>query len=211
MDNKYVSGMGKKSITPEEIKGWNWGAFLLNWIWGIGNSTYIALLMFIPFVNLVMLFILGTKGNEWAWQNRTWRSIEHFKSTQKKWRNAGLILIFVIIPVFLISLMTILKGEAYKKSISVVVSNPQVIEMIGKNPSPSFWIMGVVSYESSDGMASLNYTLNGDKGNAEVYVYAINQADSWELKKVLVISKETGKTIYVIRSDTMKSTNQKRV
>src|SRR6516162_11951094 len=33
---------------PAEIKRWNWGAFLLNWIWGIGNQTYIALLALIP-------------------------------------------------------------------------------------------------------------------------------------------------------------------
>jgi hypothetical protein len=33
---------------PAEIRLWNWGAFLLNWIWGIGNQTYIALLALIP-------------------------------------------------------------------------------------------------------------------------------------------------------------------
>ena len=33
---------------PAEIKRWNWGAFLLNWIWGIGNQTYISLLALIP-------------------------------------------------------------------------------------------------------------------------------------------------------------------
>ena len=33
---------------PAEIKRWNWGAFLLNWIWGIGNQTYIALLALVP-------------------------------------------------------------------------------------------------------------------------------------------------------------------
>jgi hypothetical protein len=33
---------------PAEINRWNWGAFLLNWIWGIGNQTYIALLALIP-------------------------------------------------------------------------------------------------------------------------------------------------------------------
>jgi len=24
---------------PAEIDRWNWGAFLLNWVWGIGNNT----------------------------------------------------------------------------------------------------------------------------------------------------------------------------
>ena len=54
---------------PAEIDGWNWGAFLLNWIWGIGNNTFIALQTFIPVVGLVMPFVLGAKGNRWAWRH----------------------------------------------------------------------------------------------------------------------------------------------
>lgn len=74
---------------PAEIRGWNWGAFWLNWIWGIGNQTYIALLCFVPFVNFIMMVVLGLKGNEWAWQNRQWQSVEQFKKTQKVWAMWG--------------------------------------------------------------------------------------------------------------------------
>jgi hypothetical protein len=45
MDN--TSGQGVGAVVPPEIDCWNWGAFLLNWIWGIGNNTFIALLMFV--------------------------------------------------------------------------------------------------------------------------------------------------------------------
>jgi tetratricopeptide (TPR) repeat protein/tRNA A-37 threonylcarbamoyl transferase component Bud32 len=76
-------------ISPE-VKKWNWGAFFLNWIWGIGNNTKIALLCLIPFVNLVMVFILGEKGSEWAWRNNRWESIEHFRNVQRKWAWWGL-------------------------------------------------------------------------------------------------------------------------
>ncbi|VFS51713.1 hypothetical protein [Budvicia aquatica] len=58
------SGKGALAEIPAEIRGWNWGAFFLHWIWGIGNNTFIAFLVFIPFVNLVMPFVLGAKGNE---------------------------------------------------------------------------------------------------------------------------------------------------
>ncbi|MGH6676795.1 MAG: hypothetical protein ACRECE_11325, partial [Xanthobacteraceae bacterium] len=44
---------------PPEIDRWNWGAFLLNWIWGIGNNTFIALLTLVPFVGFVMPFVLA--------------------------------------------------------------------------------------------------------------------------------------------------------
>ncbi len=80
-----TSGQGKDAAVPEEIRGWNWGAFLLNWIWGIGNRVWISLLCFVPFANVIMPFVLGAKGNEWAWQSKAWNSIEHFKKTQRTW------------------------------------------------------------------------------------------------------------------------------
>src|SRR5207344_2938240 len=80
-----TSGQGKSSVVPTELDCWNWGAFLLNWIWGIGNNTFVALLMFVPGVNIVMLVVLGVKGNEWAWRNKRWSDIDHFKRVQRKW------------------------------------------------------------------------------------------------------------------------------
>ena len=32
---------------PDGVRGWSWGAFLLNWIWAIGNKTWIGLLALI--------------------------------------------------------------------------------------------------------------------------------------------------------------------
>ena len=78
---------------PQELKGWNWGAFVLNWIWGIRFRTYRALWVLVPFVNLVMPFILGFKGNEWAWNHNQWNSVEEFKKSQRKWSVASLILL----------------------------------------------------------------------------------------------------------------------
>jgi hypothetical protein len=42
------SGRGAQSVVPEEIKRWNWGAFCLHWIWGIGNRVWITFLILIP-------------------------------------------------------------------------------------------------------------------------------------------------------------------
>ncbi len=91
-----TSGQGKTAIVPYEIKGWNWGAFLLGWIWGIGNHVWIALLSAIPYVGWVMEIVLGLKGNEWAWRNKKWDSVEHFKRTQRTWTKWGVGL--VILP-----------------------------------------------------------------------------------------------------------------
>jgi hypothetical protein len=117
MSEEFIntSGNGQAAVLPEELKGYNWGALLLSWIWGIGNKTYITLLSFlvafIPFIGclaaLGMNIWFGFKGNEWAWQNKHFESIEHFKSNQKKWTIAGIIVTIVSIIVWIFFAMVI--------------------------------------------------------------------------------------------------------
>jgi hypothetical protein len=79
------------SNIPEEIKGWNWGAAGLSWIWGIYHGVWISLLMFVPIVNIIMVFFLGLNGNEWAWKAKKWTSVEQFVASQKKWKPWGIL------------------------------------------------------------------------------------------------------------------------
>lgn len=115
-----TSGQGKGSAVPAEVLGkFNWGAFLLHWIWGIGNSTYITLVIFasilVSWIPIVGLFVplglciwFGIKGNEWAWQNKKFPSVEAFHAYQKKWAIAGLILAIVGIVLGLIFALGVL-------------------------------------------------------------------------------------------------------
>lgn len=93
---------------PDKLKKFNWGAFLLTWIWGLGNKTYIALLVFplallgvIPVLGYVAQLAfsiwLGIKGNELAWKNKEWQSIEHFNKIQKRWATAGVIVLLLML------------------------------------------------------------------------------------------------------------------
>ncbi|MBT8379555.1 MAG: ribonuclease G [Ignavibacteria bacterium] len=114
MQSSNNSGKGKTVKLPSELSGWNWGAFFLSWIWGIGNNTWIALLTFVPFVNFVMIFILGAKGNEWAWQNKRWDSFDHFIKVQKLWAIWGLVLFLIsILFVFFVIIATLSVADAY--------------------------------------------------------------------------------------------------
>ncbi|MDD4913352.1 MAG: zinc-ribbon domain-containing protein [Sideroxydans sp.] len=97
---------------PEGVKGWSWGAFLLNWIWAIGNKTWIGLLALIPIVGIVMAIILGINGREWAWNNRTWDSVDHFNRVQKKWSFWGVI-VALLMP-FVIGLFAAIAVPAYR-------------------------------------------------------------------------------------------------
>ncbi len=111
------SGEGSASPVLDIVaKKFNWGAFLLNWVWGLGNRSFITLIIFpvsyilglIPYVGwlfgLGCCIWFGIKGNEWAWQNKRWESIEHFHSVQKKWAIGGIIF-FVSIVLLLILLI----------------------------------------------------------------------------------------------------------
>lgn len=83
---------------PDGIKGWSWGAFLLGPIWAIGNNTYVGLLTLVPYVGFIMSFVLGFKGQEWAWKNKQWDSVEHFNRVQEKWSYwGGMFLVVVLI------------------------------------------------------------------------------------------------------------------
>ena len=84
------SGHGPGADVPREIIWWNWGACILNLVWGIRNKTYIVFLCVIPIVGFVMMIVLGMKGNEWAWQHKRWESIEKFQHEQKAWSRWGL-------------------------------------------------------------------------------------------------------------------------
>lgn len=97
------SGTGPSAVLPAELQGFNVGAFLMNWIWAIAHQTWIGLLALIPCVGLIFAIMLGIKGNEYAWQNRKWESVEQFKATQKVWMYWGIGFVAVAIVFQVIS------------------------------------------------------------------------------------------------------------
>lgn len=109
------SGQGKGIVPPEGVKGWSWGAFLLNWIWAIGNKTWIGLLAIVPYVGLIMAIILGFKGREWAWQNKEWQSVEHFQSVQKRWAVWGVVILVVPATIGILAAIMIPQYVAYQQ------------------------------------------------------------------------------------------------
>lgn len=81
-----------QNIPGEDLSSlneWSWGAFVFNVIWGIGNRVWIALLAFIPLINIIMMFVLGFKGKKWAWETGSWNSIAELNASQKTWDRAG--------------------------------------------------------------------------------------------------------------------------
>ena len=98
------------ALIQKEILRWNWGAFLLGWVWALGNRLWVWLpigiaanaISLIPSPNnkailismicqAVISVVLGVKGSEWSWKSKKWGSIERFKRTQERWRKWGIV------------------------------------------------------------------------------------------------------------------------
>lgn len=98
---------------PNEIKGWNWGAFFFNWIWGVFNGVYWPLVLIIvnfipyvgPLISLGICIALGINGSEWAWKAKTWSSVAEFKRVQHKWTMAGVWILGISVGLFVLSLL----------------------------------------------------------------------------------------------------------
>jgi hypothetical protein len=91
----------KTAALPPGVAGFSWGAFLLNWIWAIGNHVWIGLLALIPYVNFVVAIWLGFKGREMAWRAKPWASVEEFDRVQKLWSKwaVGIVLAAMVLGV----------------------------------------------------------------------------------------------------------------
>lgn len=95
---------------PEEIKGWNWGAALLGWIWALGNGAYkfvllYFVLMLIPFGFILCFILFGIQGNKWAWTAKDWPSVDAFKRVQHRWTKAGIIVAAIHIAIAIIVML----------------------------------------------------------------------------------------------------------
>ncbi|MGZ8158053.1 MAG: cytochrome c oxidase assembly factor Coa1 family protein [Methylobacter sp.] len=193
-----TSGQGKKAIVPPEIDSWNWGAFLLNWIWGIGNNTYIALLMFVPFVNFIMPFVLGVKGSAWAWQNKEWESIDHFKAVQKKWARWTAIVYLLFIAFFaglvFFTMSSIKDSDAFKLAESQFESSQQASDIIGL-PFSTGLPSGSIETSEPSGTATISFSVEGPKGKGTVYFDAVKELGQWKINSLVLEEETTGKRI----------------
>ena len=84
---------GTPQALPNCLEKWNWGAFLLGWIWGIGNGVYWPLICLIPYVgqiaSIIIIFILGANGSHYAWDKFNGTAAE-FDEKQRNWSIAGI-------------------------------------------------------------------------------------------------------------------------
>jgi hypothetical protein len=177
------------TVVPEEINRWNWGAFLLNWIWGIGNNTFIALLTLIPVFGLVMPFVLGAKGSAWAWRNGRWDSIAHFKRVQSRWAFWGVVIWLGAIAlyggIFGGVFYSLKHSEAYELGVSRLQANTVAVNALGAPISTGF-PFGKISINGASGRADLNFSVTGTRATGRVQLEALKTNGVWSLKTLIL-------------------------
>ena len=90
-----------------ELAKWNWGAFLLSFIWGTFNGVARAWLVWVPIYGFYELFMLGKNGNRWAWEGKRWQTIDAFHATQRKWAIWG----WVCTPFLILAIIGTVSGS----------------------------------------------------------------------------------------------------
>jgi hypothetical protein len=173
---------------PPELDRWNWGAFFLNWIWGIGNGTPIALITLIPGVGLIMMMVLGFRGSRWAWRNKRWDSVEQFKRVQRHWAIAGLIVwlagIALLVAIFAGTFALINDSEAYKLGAAQLQASPLATNALGTPITVGASKHASISIENDSGKASLDFPVSGPKGSGTAYVEAVKKSGVWSLTRL---------------------------
>ncbi len=216
MEESNSSGHGISATLPGEIDRWNWGAFFLHWLWGIGNNTFIAFLMFIPFLNVIMMFVLGAKGSSWAWRNKKWESVEQFKAVQRKWAISGLI-VHIVFIIFIISRCSVGPSSIQtpysvnppspmfnfnqegsdllvKMAMTKIESDREVTLLLGKPLSTG---MRMVNMQTINGsvIAQLTLSVQGPKSKGILYMDAVKKEEEWEISHLYLIEEGTGHRI----------------
>ncbi|WP_296741821.1 cytochrome c oxidase assembly factor Coa1 family protein [Mesorhizobium sp.] len=180
---------------PPELDRWNWGAFFFNWIWGLANNTFIALLMFVPLVNLVMPFVLGAKGSSWAWRNGSWRDAEHFRRVQRNWAVAGFAflalwlavgaLLAVVVP------SQVKSSDAYRLTMETVRADDRVKAAFGDNIDGGYWALSNVRvFGGGSDDALLGISIHGSRRWGWAFSHAVRSAGKWDLRLVVVVGGE---------------------
>ena len=182
-----MASAAQTDAVPAQVDRWNWGAFLLNWIWGIGNNTWIALLAFIPFFGLIWIFVLGAKGSAWAWKNKQWESIEHFRRVQRNWAIAGVIVWLVMIAVAASSFYGVwsaIRGsDVYRGAVERVNASQAAREALGF-PIEAGFPMGSVSVSGPSGEAQLSIPVQGSRASGTLYLQATRSMGRWQYDRI---------------------------
>ncbi|THB77451.1 MAG: hypothetical protein D3926_15325 [Desulfobacteraceae bacterium] len=189
-------------MNEKGIEGLNWGAFLIAPFWGVGNRVPKAFLVFIPIFGVFYSFVLLFKGNEWAWESRSWRDVDHFKKAQRYWAIGGL-LFWVIAFTLGNSLFFenwFFRGTFNKIPVQIAIeavgSNPQIQEMFGTQLSTRD-ISGTFKDLGPTGSADFVFRFDARNKSGIVYSRMTKELNEWSFESLTVKDFQTRELIKI--------------
>jgi hypothetical protein len=197
---------------PPELRRWNWGAFLLSWIWGLGNRSFVTLAIFVPALaliatpllapdapawrtaaiaaNLALLAFFGWRGNAWSWRHREWDDAAQFQAAQKRWAHWGFVSWAAIgATVLLLSFgvdALMRTSEVYRHASARAQADERVVLALGE-PVTAGTPNG--RYEVSGGEQTAHFVipLTGSLASAQALVDARRYSGTWLVTKMTVV------------------------
>lgn len=80
---------------------WNWGAFLMTWMWAWGHRMWLTLVLSL-FTPIVGNIVLGLSGSQLAWRFRSFAGIEEFRKVQRAWAKWGIVYWALVVILWLV-------------------------------------------------------------------------------------------------------------
>ncbi len=195
--------------------GWNWGAFLLNWIWCLGNGVLIPVFFcFFPPTAWAMPFVLGIKGDAWAWEKRGYMGFERFRRAQRAWALAGAaiwgVLLLCIGAAAYYGLPLLSESEVYTNAVRRVQEDPRVRDALGDPVEASFFINGEITVNNGAGRGDLTFDVSGPKGSGTVRAVSKRTDGAWTPEYLAVRVHATGETIVLVGEEENKGAGRKK-
>ena len=122
------SGNDPAALDIARREGWNWGGFLVPYLWLIGHgqvSWGMVLLVssLVPFLSFLHLFAyplialtLGFRGYEMAWRHQPYHSLDQMRESERTWGVWGLLSVVAFVAVMVLSFfyLRVMMGDAMK-------------------------------------------------------------------------------------------------
>lgn len=134
-----------------------------------------------------MPFVLGIRGSAWAWQNRRWESVDHFRRTQRNWALAGFALVlFALVcagSLFLAITYGMKQSDVYKLSYAKLTSDPTAIRVLG-TPMETGMVQGSIETKNASGSADIAFSVSGPKAKGKLYTQAQKEMGIWHVERM---------------------------
>lgn len=127
-DHPEFTHIAGRSIMPDEVRGFSWGAFLCGPVWGFSYRLWVSILSWLPGIGVLVWFWMGFHGREIAWRARDWESPQAFLESERRWTNAG----WAIFAVFILAMAALLWSQRQR-----LAANPLAPSAPTSQPAPA--------------------------------------------------------------------------